>query len=90
MEFSGHQNKTRVSWDPFHPDYFISGSFDKRIFMWDRKQKEPALEFLRNGGVKIKHVAHDPHNDHHFAVGDADGRVKVWDRRNNTCPVQDF
>ena len=91
MEFKGHQNKTRVSWNPFKPNVFISGSLDKHIYMWDfSKGDKHVMQFNNHGGVKIKHVAYDPHNEHYFAAGDADGFVKIWDARFNTKSVDEF
>ena len=84
MEFKGHQNRTRVSWNPVQPNRFISGSIDKHIYMWDLKSGDKPYMQFDNRGVKIKHVAYDPHNEYNFAVGDADGLVKIWDTRHNT------
>lgn len=45
QKYTGHTNKTKVSWSYHDPNIFISGSLDKKIFLWDSRGKQKVLEF---------------------------------------------
>ena len=69
MEFGEHTNKIRISWNPFHPQSFVSGSVDSKILTWDLRSQKSTGQFDQMNVVKRKHVAYDPLNENYFAVG---------------------
>ena len=88
---TAHNNKIRVSWDPFNPNFFISGSIDKHIYLWDiRSNSNRGTELTRNRDRKIKHVAHDPHKEYIFAAADSENIVKLYDIRNQQSAFDEF
>ena len=72
MKYPGHTNKTKVSWSYHDPNIFISGSLDKKIFLWDSRKQQKVIEFS-NKHAKVKHVQFSLHSEHLFAAGLTDG-----------------
>ena len=73
--------KNKISWNYFNSDEFVSGGMDKKIYLWDCREKNPRrLEFI-NKQLKVKHIQYSPHCEYTFAAGCNDGTVRIWDKR---------
>ena len=74
----GHtQNVRSVALDD---DIIVSGSYDKSIKVWDRKNNYQLIETLTEHTDWVNSVALDANI---IVSGSDDNTIKVWDRQNN-------
>uniref|UniRef100_A0A8C1SZ86 Dynein, axonemal, intermediate chain 1, paralog 2 n=1 Tax=Cyprinus carpio TaxID=7962 RepID=A0A8C1SZ86_CYPCA len=70
---------TRVKWNPFHPDVFISCSWDWMVKIWDQTMKSPMFTFELEIGAAVTDVAWAPYSSTVFAAVTTEGKVHVFD-----------
>uniref|UniRef100_A0A8C1FF86 Dynein, axonemal, intermediate chain 1, paralog 2 n=1 Tax=Cyprinus carpio carpio TaxID=630221 RepID=A0A8C1FF86_CYPCA len=74
-------NVTRVKWNPFHPDVFISCGWDWMVKIWDQTMKSPVFTFELK--TSVTDVAWAPYSSTVFAAVTTDGKVHVFDLNIN-------
>ncbi|XP_016368021.1 dynein intermediate chain 1, axonemal [Sinocyclocheilus rhinocerous] len=74
-------NVTRVRWNPFHPDVFISCGWDWMVKIWDQTMKSPVFTFELK--TSVTDVAWAPYSSTVFAAVTTDGKVHVFDLNIN-------
>lgn len=70
-----------VTWNHFDPNSFASVSDDKRLFLWDLREREPAQK-IEAHTAEIMSVDCSPFDQHLLLTGSSDSSVAVWDTRN--------
>ncbi|CCW66087.1 unnamed protein product [Phytomonas sp. Hart1] len=85
--FEGHNMAVyTVSWNPYHPDVFISCSEDWTIKLWLKSSAMPLLTF--DVGDAVGDVAWAPYSSTVFAAVTSNGKVIVFDlNQNKTEPL---
>ncbi|RXN26925.1 dynein intermediate chain axonemal [Labeo rohita] len=68
-----------VRWNPFHPDVFISCSWDCMVKIWDQTMKFPMFTFELEIGAAVTDVAWAPYSSTVFAAVTTEGKVHVFD-----------
>lgn len=76
-----HMAVDSLSWNPFHPDIFISCSADWTVKIWDHNYSQPMFTFDLNSAVGD--VAWAPYSSTVFSAVTADGKVHVFDLNVN-------
>merc|ERR1712136_9936 len=76
-----HMAVDSLSWNPFHPDIFISCSADWTVKIWDHNYSQPMFTFDLNSAVGD--VAWAPYSSTIFSAVTADGKVHVFDLNVN-------
>uniref|UniRef100_A0A672KFW9 Dynein, axonemal, intermediate chain 1, paralog 2 n=1 Tax=Sinocyclocheilus grahami TaxID=75366 RepID=A0A672KFW9_SINGR len=72
---------TRVRWNPFHPDVFISCGWDWMVKIWDQTLKSPVFTFELK--TSVTDVAWASYSSTVFAAVTTDGKVHVFDLNIN-------
>ena len=70
-----------VAWNYFDDGEFASVSDDKKLKIWDLRQKTPCLSVEAHVS-EIMSVDYSPFDSSLMVTGSADRSVGVWDRRN--------
>ncbi|TRY60448.1 hypothetical protein DNTS_028893 [Danionella cerebrum] len=72
---------SRVRWNPFHPNVFLSCGWDWMVKIWDQTISSPVFTFELKSSVTD--VAWAPYSSTVFAAVTADGKVHVFDLNIN-------
>lgn len=74
-----------VQFNPFYPDYFVSGFETGQVKLWDiRKPNKPARSIQAHNELVLS-IAWHPTIQNIFASGSRDKTIKVWNLRTNQC-----
>jgi len=76
-----HMAVDSLSWNPFHPDIFISCSADWTVKIWDHNYSQAMFTFDLNSAVGD--VAWAPYSSTVFSAVTADGKVHLFDLNVN-------
>ncbi|KAK9955249.1 hypothetical protein ABG768_015134 [Culter alburnus] len=68
---------SRVRWNPFHPNVFISCGWDWMVKIWDHTIESPIFTFELK--TSVTDVAWAPYSSTVFAAVTTDGKVHVFD-----------
>ncbi|CAD8189551.1 unnamed protein product [Paramecium pentaurelia] len=68
-----------LDFNPFNEYFFITGSEDKRINLFDMRNTEKPLHTFESHGDQILSLKWSPHNMKIFVSSSADRRCMIWD-----------
>ena len=84
------QKVNSLSWDPFKPTQFISGS-GPAIKLWDLSMDRSVLTLQKmRCSDKIHFVQFNPNREAILASGNATGRIEIWDLRKTHMPIHSY
>jgi histone-binding protein RBBP4 len=75
-----------VCWNHFNENTFASVSDDRRLLLWDMRQKEPTNN-IEAHMQEIMCVDASPFDPNLLITGSADRSIAVWDTRNVKCKL---
>uniref|UniRef100_A0A7N0ZUS7 Uncharacterized protein n=1 Tax=Kalanchoe fedtschenkoi TaxID=63787 RepID=A0A7N0ZUS7_KALFE len=64
---------------------FATGSFDKKIYIWDASKPEKALMHLNGHAAKVTSVDFQPLRFDILASCDGNGEIRFWNLTNQSC-----
>ena len=70
-----------VSWSHHNGNLFATVSDDKRLMIWDLREKQPT-SLIEAHMAEIMSVDYSPFDQNLLITGSADKTVAVWDTRN--------
>ena len=68
-----------LDFSPFNQDMLITGSVDKSVALWDRRNLKTAIHLFKHHSEEVNTVKYHPHHENMFASGSSDRRILVWD-----------
>ncbi|XP_026410823.1 uncharacterized protein LOC113306054 [Papaver somniferum] len=87
--FRGHWNDvTALAWDPFHEDYFVSGSFDASIFHWLVAHDTAQVEITGAHENSVRGLACHP-SGYNLCSSSNDHTTRFWCRNRLGDPPWD-
>ena len=75
-----------VCWNHHDPNQFASVSDDKRLLLWDLREKAP-VHNIEAHMAEIMSVDYSHFDQNLLITGSADRSVAVWDTRNVRCKL---
>ncbi|KAJ6230210.1 wd40 repeat family [Anaeramoeba flamelloides] len=89
---SGHKNEGYgISWNPYHPELLLSGSYDSLICIWDINKPNSTeidpLKTYKNHSKDIEDVQWHPFNGNVFGSVADDKTLKIFDIRKENPTI---
>lgn len=91
--YEGHTDIVEdVEWHPVHPQLFGSVGDDRRLCIWDTRDKDRRRPLHKIDAHKgeVNCVAFNPYSEFILATGSADQTVGMWDMRNLKLKIHSF
>ena len=81
-----------VDWHGFHGNIFASAGDDRKLMIWDTREKDRKKPLHKIDAHKgeINCVSFNPFSEFILATGSADRTVALWDMRNLNCKIHSF
>lgn len=91
--YEGHTDVVEdVAWHVFHSNIFASSGDDRKLLIWDTREKDrkKPLHKIEAHKGEINCVSFNPFSEFVLATGSADRTVALWDMRNLSLKVHSF
>lgn len=91
--YEGHSDVVEdVAWHQFHSSIFASVGDDRKLLIWDTREKDRKKPFQKIEAHKgeVNCVSFNPFSEFVLATGSADRTVALWDMRNLSLKVHSF